>query len=150
MAKIRKLKNKLLNKKLIFDETSEPQIEEFTEKIIEKISNIDKQKELDKEQQRIKMINDKFKEYNLSITDEEIAETYKRLNEYSEWVDLEGCKFHTIFLKVMEFEMQRDNFQETILEKKPEKAIIEDEFSNFEKELENDRLNENNSENQSI
>lgn len=132
-----RIKQELENKKnkLIYDEVSSILTSD------KKTIDIEKIKELDKEQKRINMINDKFKEYNLEITDEETQETFKRLNEQSEWVSLEGCRFHTIFLKVMEFEMIRDNYKEVeIIHTIKETEEKKDVFDDFKKELEEDRI----------
>ena len=145
MVKIKnskRIQKKKLEHRLIFDEVNLENYKELSK--AKEIFDLEKKKELDKETSRINMINDKFKEYNLSITDEEISETYNRLNEYSIWVSMEGCKFHTIFLKVMEFEMIRDNFKDTIINSQPKKEIVEDDFQKYGRELEENRLkNEN-------
>jgi hypothetical protein len=119
------------SKKLIYDEVST--LNNFKDIVTtKKIIQEEKQKELNKELERVQMIENKFREYNLVLTNDEIQETYDRLNVAGEWVTLEYCRFHLIFLKVMEFEIQRDNYKEIYLENK--KEIMTNDKINFTKE----------------
>lgn len=117
MAKIKisKTKKKIENR-LIFDEPTS--LIGYENKIKTKSEiEIEEQKEI----QRKTMIIEKFTNYNLSISDTEIAEVKEQLGFM---LDEDGTKFHLIFLKVMEFEKQRDNYKE--IERIPKKSLVAD------------------------
>lgn len=104
------MKKKLKENKnrLLFEETNISN--NYKEKIEEKsLLEQENQREL----QRMAMIIEKFTKYNLSISDTEIEETKQRLSDmYPYSLNDDGLKFHCIFLKVMDFEIEQNKTNE--------------------------------------